>query len=86
MSNSFINTSTDNNKGGIKSTYKLDRNPQNEEESEQVIRVRKNRIKVDVNNSNFASLSTILPTSPTSINPPVSASWPPRVSYLFMQV
>ncbi|PKC16150.1 Gpi1-domain-containing protein [Rhizophagus irregularis] len=55
-----------------------DRNPQNEEESDQVIRVRKNRIKVDVNNSNFTSLSTIPPTSPISINPSMSASWPPR--------
>lgn len=85
MCNSSINTSTIINKSGIKLTSKPDRNPQNEEESDQVIRVRKNRIKVDVNNSIFASLSTIPPTSPISINPSMSASWPPRVSYLFMQ-
>lgn len=86
MRNLSINTSTIINKSGIKLASKPDRNPQNEEESDQVIRVRKNRIKVDVNNSNFTSLSTILPTSPISINPSMSASWPPRVSYLFMQV
>ncbi|CAB5172650.1 unnamed protein product [Rhizophagus irregularis] len=84
MCNSSINTSTIINKSG-KLASKPDRNPQNEEESDQVIRVRKNRIKVDVNNSNFTSLSTIPPTSPISINPSMSASWPPRVSYLFMQ-
>jgi len=75
-----------NNTSGIKSTSKLDRNSQIEEESDEVIiRVRKNRIKVDVNNSNFTPLSTIPPSSPISTNPSASSSWPPRVSYLFMQ-
>lgn len=86
MGNPFIDISTINNKSGIKSASKLDRNPQNEEESDQVIRARKNRIKVDVSNSNFTSLSTIPPASPISMNPSVLAPWPPRVSYLFMQV
>ncbi|GES86676.1 N-acetylglucosaminyl transferase component Gpi1 [Rhizophagus clarus] len=84
MGNPFINISAINNKSDIKSTSKLDRSSQNEEESDQVIRARKNRIKVDVSNSNFASLSTNPSTSP-SMNPSVLESWPPKVSYLFMQ-
>ncbi|RIA98495.1 N-acetylglucosaminyl transferase component-domain-containing protein [Glomus cerebriforme] len=78
---SAIISPTVNNKSGMNSTLKPGRNSQNEE-SDQVIRIRKNRIKVDVNNSNFTSPTINSPTSPISTT---SASWPPRVSYLFMQ-
>jgi phosphatidylinositol glycan class Q protein len=72
-----------NNKSGIKSTSKLDQNFQSIEESTRINRMRKNRIAVDINNSNFTS--TIISPPLISTNPSTSESWPPRVSYLFMQ-
>ncbi|CAI2177016.1 5228_t:CDS:10, partial [Funneliformis geosporum] len=67
-----------NNISSIKSTSKFDRNSQYEE-SDQVIRMRKNRI---MNKSNSSSSLSISPTSPISS---AFISWPPKVSYLFMQ-
>ncbi|CAG8491310.1 14391_t:CDS:10 [Funneliformis caledonium] len=61
-----------------KSTSRFERNSQNEE-SDQVIRMRKNRIMINSNSSSSLSITPISPMSSAFI------SWPPKVSHLFMQ-
>ncbi|CAG8482880.1 12940_t:CDS:10 [Funneliformis mosseae] len=61
-----------------KSTSRFERNSQNEE-SDQVIRMRKNRIMINSNSSSSLSITPISPMSSAFI------SWPPKVSHLLMQ-